>query len=478
MPKINKVLFIMASASAIPRLSGKIAVPPAGMLSISGYACQFFPDVKFMLRDFGAERISFDEQIRIVKEINPDIIGMASRSFIYPATIRLAKAIKEQLPNTKIILGGHHPTLMPESTDYPDYFDVVIRYEGEQAFVDLMRKYENGEDWPRMYSAPYLEDLSHDYAWDVIRHPEAYARFYSPFNTDPLGSVVWSRGCPFNCFFCSGPALWKGSKPRVRYRSPQSVVHEMESLYSLGVRRFFVHDDTLNASLEKLVPILEAITKRNLKMTWGAAGMRANKSMTPESLFPLLKKAGCRYVSFGIESGDPAVIEKLNRRVTFEEIERALELARKNGLRTCGGFTLGHIWMEKDGSLGGEREENLKKTIDYMKQLLAKKLLWSIQLSVIDPVPGSELWNVAERFKLLKVDDWESLLTFDRMKLNFIHPYLSPEVIDAYYKKAYRLVGMNPKHALFLLSTVRSFRDLYGLMRTGLFVWKSRLFSQ
>ena len=293
-----------------------------------------------------------------------------------------------------------------------------------------------------------------------------------------MGSVVWSRGCPFDCLFCSGPALWKGSKPRVRYRTPESIVHELNELYHrFGVRRFFVHDDTLNANMDKLLPILEAIIGSGVKMTWGAAGMRANETMTPEHLFPLLKKAGCRYVCYGIESGDGEVLKKLHRRVTFAETERALALAKKYGLRTAGGFTLGHVWLEDDGTLGGEREEHLQKTIAYMKKLIDGGLLWSFQLSIIDPIPGSELWDIASKNKLLNCEDWEALLPYDRVRLNFRHPFLTRETVDHYYRQGYRLVGMSPRHALRLLSSVRSVRDFWGLMRTGVFVWRKRLFA-
>lgn len=477
MQKIKKVLFLMASTKAIAGLSGKIAVPPAGMLSIAGYARRHFPHVEFLLRDFGAERIPLHEQIPIIREINPDIIGLAARSFIYPATVRLAREIKRNLPAAKIIFGGHHPTLMPSETEYPDCFDVVVRHEGEKAFVELMRMHEDGAVWPRVYASSYLEDLSHHYAWDMIKVPEAYSRFYSPFNTDPMGSVVWSRGCPFDCLFCSGPALWKGSKPRVRYRSPDSVAHELHELSSkFKVRRFFVHDDTLNANLDKLVPILERMVKENLNMTWGAAGMRANRKMTPEYLFPLLRKAGCRYICYGIESGDAEVLSRLNRQVTFNEIERALSLAKKFGMRTAGGFTLGHIWME-NGGLGGEREEHLQKTVSYMKSLMDRGLLWSFQLSVIDPVPGSGLWEIANRYGLLPGDDWEDRLPYDRVRLNFRHPFLSQEVVDRYYRQGYRQAGMSPRHAFRLLSTVRSMRDIWGLVRTGVFVWRKRIYT-
>jgi len=229
--------------------------------------------------------------------------------------------------------------------------------------------------------------------------------------------------------------------------------------------------------LQKLTPILEEISRQNLKMTWGVAGMRANENMTPEYLFPLLKKAGCGYICYGIESGNADVLKRLDRRVTFAETERALSLTKKYGMRTAGGFTLGHVWLEENGQLGGEREEHLRQTIAYMKTLIDRGLLWSFQLSVIDPIPGSKLWEITKDHDLLGCDDWEELLPYDRVRLNFRHPYLSRETVDRYYRQGYRLVGMSPRHALRLLSSVRSLRDLWGLMRTGIFVWRRRIFA-
>jgi anaerobic magnesium-protoporphyrin IX monomethyl ester cyclase len=301
----------MACPPGIAALSGGLFVPPAGMLAIAGYCRRAFPKTRFMLRDFGAEKIPLKEQIQEIRKIDPQIIGLAARTFIFPATVRLAKAIKEALPGVRIIFGGHHPTLMPETEAYPDCFDTVVRGEGEQSFLELLRLFEADRPWPKMITSPYPEVIDHDYAWDIIAKPEAYSRSYSPFYPQAMGSVLWSRGCPFNCNFCSGPALWAGSRPRVRYRTPESICDELEFLQErYGIKRCFVHDDTLNTDLDSLKAILEEIIRRKVKMRWAAAGMRANENLTPEWLFPLLHKAGCRMISYGIESGSPRSLRR------------------------------------------------------------------------------------------------------------------------------------------------------------------------
>ena len=443
-----------------------------------GYCRQFYPDTEYLLRDSGAEQIDLESQVRTVREINPEIVAMGARSFVYPASVRLAGAIKDELPDVRIVLGGQHVTLMPDTDEYPSCFDSVVRGEGESGFRQLMDLYTRDESWPKVINSQMLVSLDHPIAWDIVNHEKCYVRPMSPFYTDAMGSVVWSRGCPYRCFFCSGPRLWEGSRPAVRYRSVESICNELEYLVrEKGLKRIFVHDDTLNANPSKLAEICEEIVRRNLKVFWASSGMRANRGLTPRKLFPLLYKAGCRMISYGIESGDPLVLEKLNRRVTHEETERALRLTKEYKMKTGGGFTIGHIWLESDGTVQGETEEQLAKTVNYIKNLVTGRLLWSVTVSVIDPVPGSQLWEVAKTNGLLLTEDYEELLTSDRVSLSFRHPVLSTDTVDKYYLRAYRAAVFDLNHALYMLSEIRNLPDLYGLLRVGAFMVRARLFS-
>jgi radical SAM superfamily enzyme YgiQ (UPF0313 family) len=428
------------------------------------------------LRDFGAEGLAENQQLEAVRAFAPDMIGLSARSFFYPATVRLAENLKRLLPEVPIIMGGQHVTLLGADHSWPDCFDCVVFGEGEEACARLFAAVQRGESLPRKMRGAALGEISHVPAWDILASAKNYRRAYTPFFTDAIGSVVWSRGCPFNCFFCSGPAIWAGCKPRVRYRTPASVGAEMELLSSrFGVRRVFVHDDTLNANLEKLRAILEELRRRHTSVIWGAAGMRANQALTPEWLFPLLWNAGCRYVSFGIESGSPQVLQKLNRRVTHEETERALALAARCGFKTCGGFTIGHVWPGPDGGLEGEHEKDLITTLDYMRSLLRRRLLWSIQMSVITPLPGSPLFAAVTAQNLQLSDDLEQIGACDRVRLTFKHPHLTPAQVNSYYQKAYRLVSLSPRHIWHLISQVKDVDDLRGLLRTGFFIMRNRI---
>ncbi|MFC1798236.1 B12-binding domain-containing radical SAM protein [Thermodesulfobacteriota bacterium] len=474
----TKIMFLMARPDFIPELTGLMATPPAGMLSIAGYLRQSFPDIQMTLRDFGAENIPLEDQLKAIAQYNPDVICLSARSFLYPATVKLADAIKERFSSIKVIFGGQHATLMKEDEQYPDVFDCVVFGEGEQAVAELIKKYIQGISWPQKYQTDFLKEISHDYAWDILESAKYYKRTYTPFYTDPIGSVVWSRGCPFNCFFCSNPAMWKGSKPRVRYRTPESVANELEFIEKhYHVKRVFVHDNTLNANVEKLQSICEEIIRRKIGIKWGAAGMRAESRLNPEILFPLLWKAGCRYISFGIESGDTEVLRNVGRTVSLREIEQALLFARKYGFKTSCGFTIGHIWVDKDNNIDGETEEQIKKTIRYIKYLLDKGLLWTYRTYVITPNRGSALYHAAIDHGLLSQKELDLLNRHYKSKPILEHPHLSRKTILKYHKEAYQLMVLNPKYVWGLLKGVRSIADFLGLARTGLFALKNYLLT-
>ena len=219
------------------------------------------------------------------------------------------------------------------------------------------------------------------------------------------------------------------------------------------------------------------LIQRNNKIIWAASGMRADVGLTPENLFPLLWKAGCRYISFGIESGDPDVLLKIGRKVTHKEIERALFLARRYGFKTCGGFTIGHVWENTDESLGGETEKDVTTTINYIQSLIQKKLLWSLQMSVVSPMPGSRLYDAVNKRRLLYTNDFEKLGKYDRTLLSFKHPYLTSDILSHYYKKAYTLISLNPMHIWQLIANIKDIYDVLGLIRVGLFVIRRRLLN-
>jgi hypothetical protein len=137
---------------------------------------------------------------------------------------------------------------------------------------------------------------------------------------------------------------------------------------------------------------------------------------------------------------------------------------------------MGHIWRNPDGSLGAETEEDLARTVDCIRRLVGRGLLWSAQICIIDPVPGSEVGNLVQEHRLQETQDFDDLLQFDRIRLNFRHPTLDAATLDDYYTRGYRAAVLNPRLWWTALRQIEEPCELYALIRLFVFMLRKRLF--
>ncbi len=467
---VKKVLICTAPTVNKSGVTGHTMAPPLGLMSLIGYARQFFPKIEFILKDFEAGLATDEEIEAFLQEVKPQVVGIQSRSPVMPMATALAYTVKKLLPETRVVLGGHHPSTNPHGT-FPDIFDCTVISEGENALCDLVQLANSGKPWPKTYRGVFLKELDYAAAWDLA-DPSIYKSPSSAFTVSPMGSTLWSRGCSFDCVFCSGPGVWQEQSPRVKYRPVHRIVDELEYISStLGVSRLYIHDDTLNTNIKTLGAICDEIIRRKVKITWFGCGLRADKKITPRWLFEKMKKAGCWGVNFGVESGDPYVLEKISKRVSLDDVERALRLAKDAGLRTATGFTIGHAWLGDDGKLTGETTENLENTVKYIKRLADLNLIYSVWVAIVTPFPGSPLWDYVKDSRVEMYDEFgEDFLKKGRVRAMFKHPVLSDEDIEKYYSKAFHIIGFNWKHGLSRLFAVREWSDLRGIIWGGAFV--------
>ncbi|MDH5573396.1 MAG: B12-binding domain-containing radical SAM protein, partial [Gammaproteobacteria bacterium] len=339
--------------------------------------------------------------------------------------------------------------------------------------VDLITWAREGVKWPRKHRGKPLAEYDYMPAWDLADQ-KIYRTPDSAFPVSSMGSTLWSRGCAFECVFCSGPGVWKDLKPRVKYRPVNRVVDELELLSTkYNIKRIYIHDDTLNTNVDILGRICDEIIRRKVKIQWFGCGLRADKSLTPQWIFEKMKQAGCWGISFGVESGDQYVLDKIKKRVPLEDVTRALSLAKGAGLRTAAGFTVGHVWLDNNGKLTGETPENLDKTVSFVKKLIDENLIYSIWVAIITPFPGSELWEYVKNSRVDMYDEFgETYLKNGRVRVMFKHPILSDDQIADYYTKIFHMVGFNFKHAIRRLLAVREWGDLRGIILGGIFVLK------
>lgn len=438
----------------------EVLSPPLNLAYLASYARKFLDECDFKIIDFERDKPDIDNQIEVIIKESPDIIGMTALSTNFRGAIQLAHAIKKYAPEIKIIMGGVHVTAT--RTEKIGDIDCVVYGEGERAFVELLQMIKRGEDLPYNYSAELLRDIDIIPAWDLI-DLSAY-KFFAPFKKRRQAVVYWSRGCPFNCVFCSN-AVWRFKTPRVRYRTSHNIIEELlwlKNNYKVG--EVYVFDDEINTNPEWLRSVVEEIIRNKLQIYWKCQA-RASTSLVSYDLLSKMREAGCWQIAWGIESGSNRVLSGIKKRLKIEEVLHALRLSKKAGIVNQGLFMLGNIWLE-GGRLEGESLSEAKETIEFAKRLRDEGLLDYIQFNVATPFPGSEMYEIVRKFRLMKRDIDESLF-FDTHSLVFEHPRISWQEMNKLHKKAWREFTFSPSLVIRHIMGIKTFEDIKNIIMSA-----------
>jgi anaerobic magnesium-protoporphyrin IX monomethyl ester cyclase len=391
-----------------------------------------------------------------------DIVGISSPTpLIYQAWEAAAQA-KEQGAIT--ILGGPHLTLMPDESMQQPEVDLVVRGEAEETIVEIVRIIEQEKQRQRdqggttadLLSACQFESVRglswRDPEGRVVHNPDRLLRkdvenipwpAYHLFkierytNLQPLTdgldpdartyTLVTSRGCPYQCIYCSKPITgntW-------RARPPEDVVAEWQYLVQeMGATEIGITDDVWNLKPERAKEICRLLIARGLNhVPWVTIhGMRADH--TDAELFQLMKEAGCKRVGFGVESGNQAVLDSIKKRQTLDDVRRAFKQAKAAGLQTMGFFIFG---------LPADTEKTMEDTIRFALELDPD--LGNFMMAA--PYPGTELWEIARRDGRLFSTDWRDYAIHDE-KARYELPTLPPELVERKWHEAYRRFYLRP----------------------------------
>ena len=259
--------------------------PPLGLAYITavlkkeGYSAEVFDLVD----------VSFDDAKKLIEKERPKIVGISCNLTDYRwGAFKLAQITKQINPNTKVIMGGSHATHLYEQvlTKFP--VDIIVRFEGELTFLELIKAIEaktdlrsvkgiafkQGSKIVRTEDRPPIDDLdSLPFPLHSSSEFDRYVHYSAPasFKGKALGhlisiNIMASRGCPHRCVYCSIAQFW----PRkCRLRSPRNVVDEMQVLYEkFGVMHFNFFDDLFTLNQQRVIEICKEILSRNLDVCW------------------------------------------------------------------------------------------------------------------------------------------------------------------------------------------------------------------
>jgi anaerobic magnesium-protoporphyrin IX monomethyl ester cyclase len=285
-----------------------------------------------------------------VEEERPDVIALSFLSTTtYPAVKNLARQIKLRAPQIPIIVGGAFASMNSDRIlgDCPD-IDCVAVGEGEELLPDYLRNLADlasvaGLVWRRAgkivanVSRPLIQDLNQFPYPDRVSLPIDYIESLpldvpAVLSLDKFCTMQTSRGCPYSCIYCDIPTISRG---KWRHRSPEHVLGEMQQLEDLGYRAIYLTDDHFLVNRKRISEICQGIIKRRLTFRWGCEG-RVDAVAVDQ--LPIMKKANCTFLAFGVEAGTQKVLDRLNKKQTLKQVEHAVSEAKRHGIDRVHGF--------------------------------------------------------------------------------------------------------------------------------------------
>jgi hopanoid biosynthesis associated radical SAM protein HpnJ len=408
------------------------------------------------LLDCPPHNIKKDECLATAKEFDHVIIHTSTPSL--PNDCKVAEAIKAQKPGTKIGFVGAHAAVLPTETLKAS---PAIDWVGRKEFDYTCKEVAEGRDLATINGLSYKaadgkirhnpeRELIADmdalpWVADVYRRDLDIQKYFNGYLEHPYMSLYTGRGCPAQCTFCLWPQTIGGHKYRVR--SAQNVADEMAYVKKVfpEVKEFFFDDDTFTANLPRAREIAKKIAPLGLK--W-SCNSRANIDYDTIKSF---KDNGLRLFLVGYESGNDDILTRIKKGVTMAEMRQFTRDCHKAGVLIHGTFILG---------LPVETQQTIQNTMDFAKELD----VFSIQVSLAAPYPGTELYEMARQNGWFTSKSKTDLVVSDGQQQSTLeYPGLSKDKIFSELDRFYRDYYMRPKPILRIIKTM--LEDKHMLVR-------------
>lgn len=338
--------------------------------------------------DMVMDGFSVDLLLDFIIKTKPALIGFTALTVDIFVAAGIAKAIKQEVPEAKICVGGVHVTAMPlETLKEFSVFDFVVCGEAEEILIPMLNYLDDRRALScicgvvthekQKFQTKRIKDLDDSPfpAWeefDLSKYPGTY-----PHRTKSELPILVGRGCPYQCVFCC-----RSLGSRVRQRSVLSVINEIErNVKNFNCQSIAFLDETFLINMTWFHEFLDILMKRGLnkRITWSCSTRVDNMSL---GLLKKMKTAGCYYVFFGMESADDQTLRVIKKNITVEQIKNAVKHTKQVGILPVGAFIIG---------LPGDTEEKILKAIKLARELD----LYSVTFPIAVPFPGTELRAMA-----------------------------------------------------------------------------------
>jgi anaerobic magnesium-protoporphyrin IX monomethyl ester cyclase len=366
-------------------------LPPLSLSYLAGVLIQEGIEVRIL--DYLVTGYNPGKLRRELEKYRPQLVGATCVTLNYPIARRMLKVCKDFDPRIFTVIGGPHVTFaLKETLLQSPWIDAIVIGEGERTLVELSRVVEEGKD---IHNVPGIALADGDMVVktpprvridNLDRLPSPARKLLPMARYRALGTpctVITSRGCPFNCIFCSGRRMFG---PKVRFRSPGLVVDEIEHLQrDFGFLKINIVDDTFTLNHHHTRTVCEEMLRRKLNIKWSVF---ARVDRISEELAQLMNRAGCEWMLFGVESADEGILQTVKKGFTPEQVRRGVKIASEAGINVFNSFILG---------LPGETRDTALKSLAFGDELYhtygAK-----YGFHMLSPLPGTEVYERAEEY--------------------------------------------------------------------------------
>ena len=439
-----KVILINPFAHTAKGTNEATVYPPLGIAYIAALLEKNGHNCKIV--DANILHIPPDDVFSLIKEEDPDMVCISINITTALVGTALAKRVKEEL-NKKVILGGVQASSVPERTLKKTKADAIIIGESEMTVLEFVQKdgdpkgvsglaYLDKDNKVVFTKKRALIENLDDLPWPAYHLLPPLKIYKSRSRKSPVAPLFTTRGCPYQCIFCSSSSKKSVFGPRFRVRSPENVVGEIEHLAKeFGVKQIDILDDNFTLDIERAEKICDLlIAKKNKVLINLQGGVRADR-LTRNLIFKL-KKAGVYKAGIGVESGDQEILNKAKKSLDLNNVRNAIKWFREAGILVYGFFIFG---------LPGENAQTMQKTIDFAIEVNPHIANFNGCL----PLPGTELYDIVKRegkFTKQVIDGIET--GYQGGEYSYEIGEVNQELINTYLKKAFREFYFKPSKIL------------------------------
>lgn len=400
-------------------------------------------------------------QQRMKKMFNPPVFGLSIMTTNAAKSFKIAEMIKKINKDSIIIAGGIHPTVAADEVLQEGVIDFVVRGEGEVALLEILTNIKNGthNKIKDIKGVSYIDEegrIVHnpkDKPFDVNELPMFPYNLFSQKHYD-MGFILSSRGCPFDCIFCSQRAITKG---KYRPRENHAVINELKYLIEeKGIRNITFFDDLFTGHKKRVFTLCDMIIEHDFHNKC-SFGVQSRADSINEELLLKMKSAGFNSIMFGFESASNRLLNLINKKETVEDNINAIKLAKKMGFTTEATFIFGF------------------PTETYEERLLSLQTAVAsgvdrARFNIATPYPGTAFYAIAKEEGKLKIEKrWENFNSVGAITNSLFKKYTVPYCPDGV--RPIDLTGEVLLANLLFYLNMRNIYKLFNTRKTGSGKW-------